>query len=167
MVEDERIRQLRAAAGKLGGNPALKVNQEVRNKVNQKPTPSSSSPSSSSSSTALDDDDDGARCLTLEEDASVRERANRLAAFVDCRRRDNRELVAKVALLWHDGALSDDDIEQVVESFKVSDRDIRKKAGWMYRCLDNRCKAAGENFEQLLATTAVPASLLIVPEASE
>ena len=55
MVEDERIRNIRADAGRLGGNPAL-----VRNKVNQIPndvdnqdsnqdlTPSSSSSSSSS-----------------------------------------------------------------------------------------------------------------------
>jgi hypothetical protein len=51
MVEDERLREIRAEAGKLGGNPALlgkKVNQPDNNQPKQKPTPSSSSSSSSS-----------------------------------------------------------------------------------------------------------------------
>lgn len=49
MVTDERLRNVRAEAGKLGGNPSLlggKVKQKVDRKVNQKPTPSSSSSSS-------------------------------------------------------------------------------------------------------------------------
>ena len=54
MVRDETIRQARASGGKLGGNPALKVNQKVTDKVNLpanlQPTPSSSSSSSSASS---------------------------------------------------------------------------------------------------------------------
>lgn len=51
MVEDERLRSIRAEAGKLGGNPALlgnKVNQKPTTEVNHKPTPSSSSSSSAS-----------------------------------------------------------------------------------------------------------------------
>jgi len=51
MVRDESLREIRAAGGKLGGNPALKVNLEdnhkVENEVKQKSTPSSSSSSSS------------------------------------------------------------------------------------------------------------------------
>ena len=54
MIRDERLREARAAGGKLGGNPALKVNLEDNHKakteVKQNPTPSSSSSSSSSSS---------------------------------------------------------------------------------------------------------------------
>jgi len=60
MVKDERIRNIRADSGRLGGNPNLvnqkdnqKDNQKTSNKVNQKQeqilTPSSSSSSSSSS----------------------------------------------------------------------------------------------------------------------
>jgi hypothetical protein len=53
MVNDERVRNVRAEAGRLGGNPAL-LNQEDKPKVNhtdnhasnRKPTPSSSSSSS-------------------------------------------------------------------------------------------------------------------------
>jgi DNA-binding Lrp family transcriptional regulator len=64
MVRDEHIRNVRAEAGKLGGNPNLivgaKDNPEVTPKVGgldkqidkQKPTPSSSTSSSSSASTA-------------------------------------------------------------------------------------------------------------------
>lgn len=55
MVKDERIRNIRAQAGKLGGNPDLlgkKVNQAdnhiPKQSSNQEPTPSSSSSSSSS-----------------------------------------------------------------------------------------------------------------------
>jgi hypothetical protein len=52
MVRDENLRQIRAAGGSKGGNPALmdkgKVNLEVISEVKQKPTPSSSSSSTSS-----------------------------------------------------------------------------------------------------------------------
>ena len=47
MVEDERIRQLRAAAGKLGGNPNL-VNQNSEARLSTKPTPSYSVSNSTS-----------------------------------------------------------------------------------------------------------------------
>ena len=56
MVRDEILRNKRAEGGKLGGNPALKVNHEDNPKVEiedkQKPTPPSSSSSSSSSTTS-------------------------------------------------------------------------------------------------------------------
>lgn len=51
MVEDERLRNIRADAGRLGGNPNLvkqKDNQEVNQTAKQKLTPSSSSSSSTS-----------------------------------------------------------------------------------------------------------------------
>jgi hypothetical protein len=48
MIRDEELRQKRAEGGKLGGNPNLKVNHEVKSKDKQKPTPSSSSTSSPS-----------------------------------------------------------------------------------------------------------------------
>lgn len=51
MIRDENLRQIRAAGGSKGGNPALKVkskvNLEVNQEVKQNPTPSSSSSSSS------------------------------------------------------------------------------------------------------------------------
>jgi hypothetical protein len=55
MIRDENLRQIRAAGGSKGGNPALKdmgkVNLKVIQEVKQKPTPSSSSSSSSSKNT--------------------------------------------------------------------------------------------------------------------
>jgi len=52
MVRDERVRKARAEGGKLGGNPALKDNHKVEDKVNHDanlpPTPSSSISSSTS-----------------------------------------------------------------------------------------------------------------------
>jgi hypothetical protein len=61
MVEDERVRNARAAGGKLGGNPALmkkkdgqkEVKQEVNHAPNLQPTPSSSSSSSSVKETPI------------------------------------------------------------------------------------------------------------------
>lgn len=54
MINDEKVRQSRAAGGALGGNPALKVAAKVKGKVNLppnlEPTPSSSSSPSTSSS---------------------------------------------------------------------------------------------------------------------
>jgi len=50
MIKDENLRNMRAAGGKLGGNPALKDKDKVNLKDKQNPTPSSSSSSSSSSS---------------------------------------------------------------------------------------------------------------------
>ena len=57
MVEDQKLRNIRAQAGKLGGNPLLlnqksttQVKQHATTGVKQIPTPSSSSSSSSSSS---------------------------------------------------------------------------------------------------------------------
>lgn len=52
MIRDENLRQIRAAGGSKGGNPALmdkgKVNLKDKQEVKQKPTPSSSSSSTSS-----------------------------------------------------------------------------------------------------------------------
>lgn len=51
MVDDERIRNIRAESGRLGGNPNLlrdKVKQKDNLRTKQEPTPSSSSSSSSS-----------------------------------------------------------------------------------------------------------------------
>lgn len=58
MLKDERIRSIRASAGRLGGNPNLlnqKDNQAPKQKAKQKPTPSSSSSSSTTSSPIGDD----------------------------------------------------------------------------------------------------------------
>lgn len=49
MVKDEHIREVRAAAGKMGGNPDL-LKQKDKQTAKQAPTPSSSLSSSSSSS---------------------------------------------------------------------------------------------------------------------
>lgn len=47
MVDDERLRNVRAEAGRLGGNPAL-LGGKLKQEVNHTPTPSSSSSSSPS-----------------------------------------------------------------------------------------------------------------------
>jgi hypothetical protein len=57
MVRDEKLRQVRQEAGKLGGNPVL-VKQKPTTPVKQKPTPSSSS---SASASALAEQTESAR----------------------------------------------------------------------------------------------------------
>jgi len=49
MIRDENLRQIRAAGGSKGGNPALMDKAKVNLEDKQKPTPSSASSSSSSS----------------------------------------------------------------------------------------------------------------------
>lgn len=68
-------------------------------------------------------------------------------------------VLAKVAVLWDDGAICEDAIEQVIESFSTGKR-ISDRPAWFYRCMANQCEQRGQNFEQLLASTAVPLSLL-------
>ena len=53
MIRDEQIRNARAAAGKLGGNPTL-LNQKDNHPPKQKPTPSSPSSSSTSEDQTID-----------------------------------------------------------------------------------------------------------------
>lgn len=111
-----------------------------------------------------DVDVDGAIDISSsEKQTEIRAKANRFAKFVDCSKPDNRMLVAKVAILWASGELWDDACEQVLESFdakREAGGAIREPAAWLYRTLANQCEKAGANFEQLLATTPVPPSLL-------
>lgn len=62
MIRDENLRKIRAAGGKLGGNPNLMQAKEDKPKVNhedkQKPTPSSSSSSSIKDISSADADFD-------------------------------------------------------------------------------------------------------------
>lgn len=116
---------------------------------------SSSVSVSSSISRDVDDDVDGARYLYSENDLTqIRAKANRFVRFVDCGRPDDRNLVAKVAILWHENRLSDDDAEQVLESFGRKP-DIEIPGAWLYRCLSNRCS----NFDSMLASVAIPPEL--------
>lgn len=54
MIRDESLRRKRAAGGKLGGNPSLKVNHKDKPPSKNRPTPSSSSSSASASSSPVD-----------------------------------------------------------------------------------------------------------------
>ena len=113
-----------------------------------------SSSVSVSSSISIDDDDDGARCFSLEDLSEIRAKANRIFKIVGSSSADDRNLLAKVAVLWHLGRLSDDDVEQTLESFDRKSG-IKNKRAWLHTCLSNRC----DNFEAMLVTTAVPPEL--------
>lgn len=72
MIRDENLRNSRASGGKLGGNPALKVNLPANladnlgaeTKVNRKPTPSSSSSSSKFNRPSVDEVNEYGSTLT-------------------------------------------------------------------------------------------------------
>jgi len=122
----------------------------------------SESPSYSPSH-SKDDDDDGALDFSiLEGDARVRARAVRIqqASGVDVRNSNDRSLIAKVAVLWDAGEFSDDDIEQVLESFSAGKTRISNRAAWLHRCLANRCVGKSRDLEQMLAVTAIPLHLM-------
>jgi hypothetical protein len=85
----------------------------------------------------------------------IRRQANRLARYVPCAGRpDDRDLVAKVAILHATGALSDDDLEQALESFENKPpRDA--PGGWLFTVLENRIGSARQ-WRRMLAQTVVP-----------
>lgn len=101
---------------------------------------------------------DGARSLSFEEIAEFRRIANRIAAVVPCDEPANRSLAAKTALLTMNGNLSEDDVEQAVESVRL--KQPTNAGAWFQTCLANKAERAGQNLNALLATTIVPAELL-------
>ncbi|MDA1053796.1 MAG: hypothetical protein O3C40_25385 [Planctomycetota bacterium] len=101
---------------------------------------------------------DGAIDLSFEDEAEFKRIANRIAKVVPCGKPDNRSLVAKTALLVVRGKLSRDDVEQAIES--VERKHPTNAGAWFQKCLDNKAKRAGENFNALLAATTIPAELL-------
>lgn len=115
--------------------------------------------------------DDGARYFFTEEIAAVRAAANRLHQVARSRTPQDREMLLKVATLWHDGRLSENTIEQVLESFtRATDNGtvIRNRMAWFVTSLRNQCRSLhaqgrSERFEVLLATTDFPRELLAGP----
>jgi DNA-binding Lrp family transcriptional regulator len=101
---------------------------------------------------------DGAIDLSFEEEAEFKRIANRIAKVVPCAKPANRSLVAKTALLAVRGELSRDDVEQAIESVRL--KQPTNAGAWFQKCLDNKAKRAGQNFNELLAATVLPAELL-------
>lgn len=109
---------------------------------------------------------DGARCFSEMAIQSIQAKAQRIDKWARAKKPDDRELVLKVATLWHDRRLSDDQLEQMLESFrrKADAGDpVENPAAWVWRTLENKCEEAGDNFCRLLATTDFPRVLLIPP----
>lgn len=155
-------RQARSQSGSKGAANRWQTDgKAIANPMAKNGTSSSSSFSTSvSGSTSTDDDDDGAReIITSEEASQIFSKAARLRQVVDCRNEGDGPLVLKVAMLWRSGDLSDDDVEQVLESFSRK-RGVKNGGAWLHSCLSDRCKKRGHNFEQMLAMTDVPAQLL-------
>jgi len=145
-------------AGSKGGSTTqakLRANGQAKSSIS---TSTSTSIASSNSSSGSDVDVDGASNLSFSENA--RANANRLAGLIPCSEPDARSLVAKVSVLWDDGTICDDAVEQAIESFSASEKRIGNPAGWFYRCMANQCEQRGQNFEQLLKTTALPVGVL-------
>lgn len=131
------------------------ITRPLANHVAKNGLSSSSSVSCSVSVSGEDVDDDGAIDISLEEIAEISRKSRRILSLVPCREKGDLSLIAKVAILWHQRRLSENDVEQVLESLERK-QGIQNRCGWFYRSLDNRA----DDFEQMLATTSVPVKLL-------
>jgi len=101
-----------------------------------------------------DGDEDGG-IFSEQDQEEIRRQANRLADLVPCTgRQDNRDLVAKVAFLWGQGLLSEDDLEQARESILRAKPPPDKPGGWLYSVLENRVGRG--TWRRLLARCEVP-----------
>jgi len=110
--------------------------------------------------------DDGARYFFEDEIAAIRAKANTLHGAARSKTPDDRELVLKVATLWHDGQLADDMLQQALESFvrkREQGAPVRNGPAWLWDVLRNQCASHGLRFEQLLACTDFPRELLVPP----
>lgn len=119
------------------------------------------SPSPSSSSFSYLKDVDVSEVINLGGQEGLLAKAKHIlrSTKIDMGNQGDRELVAKVAVLWSDGEFSEADIEHVLHSFKGSG--IKNRGAYLHRSLANHCTAIGKDFGGLLARTTVPMSLLI------
>ena len=91
------------------------------------------------------------------EDQESRRAANRINRTLRCRSPLDRQLVAQVATLQVRGFLSDDDVEQALESVRLKKPD--RPAAWFRICLSN---AVGpDRFRALLAAVDISPALKI------
>jgi hypothetical protein len=114
--------------------------------------------------------DDGARYFFEDEVAAVRAKANELAPWAEARTLADRELVLKVATLWHDGAIPEDAVQQVLESYrraKERREPVRNGMAWLWRTMREQCWRFSLKFEVLLVTTSFPRELLPIPNQRE
>jgi len=85
-----------------------------------------------------DGDEDGG-IFSEQDQEEIRRQANHLADLVPCAQRpDNRDLVAKVALLVHQGLLSEDDLQQARESLAIHAPQLERPGAWLFQVLENR-----------------------------
>jgi hypothetical protein len=114
---------------------------------------------------------DGARYFFSDELAVIRAKANTLNKRAQANTPGDRELLLKIATLWHDGRICEDAIQQVLESYqrKAEQGDpVRKPVGWLWVSLGNQCRVrGGPRLEQLLATTDFPCELLPAAAAAQ
>jgi len=108
----------------------------------------------------------GARKFFEDEVAAVRARANRINDCAPARTLADRELVLKLAILWEDGELPDDAIEQVLESFsrkRAAGEPVRRPMAWLWTAVKNQAWRHNLHLERLLACTDFPRELLLPP----
>jgi hypothetical protein len=108
-------------------------------------------------------DVDGARYFFSDELEAIRQKANTLNRWVRVITIEDRAFVLKVATLWQDGLLAEDQISQVLESFERKARELRNPVGWLWQTLRNQCRRYNVRLEQLLARSDFPRELLTAP----
>jgi hypothetical protein len=107
---------------------------------------------------------DGARdVFTDEELAAVRSKANTIDKWIAAKEPADRQLILKIATLWHDGELPDDCVEQVLESFqrkREAHQKISRPCGWLWTALRDQLRKHDVRLEPLLARTRWPEQLI-------
>lgn len=116
-----------------------------------------------------EEDVDGAKASSFKEDhEEIRAIERRIAHLAPPKNSKDQETIAKVATLVYRGQISQDDLEQVLESFRAKrdagDR-IKNPQAWFFTTMDNRCTAAGQKFKQLMAGCDVPPTVMEVRSA--
>lgn len=169
--ENVRKRQERGNRAPAVREPSAPIADKSRTKLGQKtdaPRVREEKSREENSTEEFDEtlDVDGAKDSSLEEgEEEICAIARRIVKVAPAKNPNDRETVAKVATLVQRRQLSEDDLEQALESIRAK-RDagdpIENPQAWLFRTLENRCKAAGPKFQQLLAGCKVPPAVLKV-----
>lgn len=116
------------------------------------------------------EDIDGANISSLKEEANqirkVGKRIMRAMGVEVFRKAQDLLLVLQVATAHCRGDISENDLEQMLESYPAKraagDR-VRSPCAWLLEGLRDKFKRAGENFDDLLAKTMIPKAVLEGP----
>lgn len=111
---------------------------------------------------------DGARIFTPEELDEIDNHVCSIQQYTQAESEEDQILILKIATLRHDGKISEDAFQQVIEAFCVHKTSIKKPMGYLWSAMTNQCeKCGGRTFQYLLKNTDYPRELLDVPVSAD